>query len=53
MILEAALFGQDAHGEACNDHREHNGGSDGKFVVTLLQKDSKHNDHAQNRQQNE
>ena len=30
MILEAALFGQDAHGEACNDHREHNGGSDGK-----------------------
>jgi hypothetical protein len=51
-IRRPPLFGQDADGEACNDHQEHNGGG-GKLVVVLLHKDSKHNDHAQNRQQNE
>jgi hypothetical protein len=36
-----------------NMNQEHNGGGGGKFVVTLLHKDSKHQDHAQDRQQNE
>jgi hypothetical protein len=36
-----------------NMNQEHNGGGSGKFVVTLLHKDSKHQDHAQDRQQNE
>jgi hypothetical protein len=53
ILPEPPLFGQDADRKACKYEQEHNRGGGGKFVVTLLQKDSKHQDHAQNRQQNE
>src|ERR1700722_15325283 len=47
------LFGQNADRKACKYDQEHNGSGGGKLVVTPLHKDSKHQDHAQDRQQNE
>ena len=47
--MEVPLFGQCTEREACKYDQKHNGGGGGKFVVTLLHKDSKHKDHAQDR----
>jgi hypothetical protein len=49
----SGLFGQAAGGKAGKYDQEHKGGGAGKFVVTLPDKHSKHQEHAQDWQQNE
>ena len=52
-LPESPLFGQDADGKAGKYGQEHNDGGGGKLVGTFLDKDGKHQDHAQDRQQDE
>jgi hypothetical protein len=50
---ESSLFGQNADSKACKYDQKNDGGGGSKFVITLLRKEDKRQDDAQDRQQNE